>query len=232
MRLSIACAVAAISVLGCSAAYAGNGNDNDQGNGNNQRSLKTVIDQLSATLVKPLQFPQLAPTDLFSQGSTEDIVAITQVFSTYVSTNDSHNGAAMASLYLPNGVDDHGWNQNGLIVPNAGINGAGCVLTGPKQIAQYIDTQAGKPAQPFPGHSHHVATNLMIKIVGDDAMMQAPWFIQGTDDSTGLIKFSAGGEYITTYKRTDQGWKIRTNHVIWDAPKTSTICDLGGPLPR
>jgi hypothetical protein len=195
------------------------------------QNLQSVINQLSVPLVKPIQFPPLNADQLFDQDHGADIVAIEQVFAAYVFYNDSHDGADMASLYLPNGVDDHGYNNGaGEILPNSGISGLGCVLTGQAQIAKYISDVYGPPVLPYPGHSHHVVTSKLVKVVGDDAMMQAVWY--GVNNTTSTVSFSLGGVYLTTYKRTNDGWKIRTNHVIWDQPLTSTICDLYGPIPR
>jgi hypothetical protein len=74
-------------------------------------------------------------------------VAIKQVFSAYVFYNDSHNGPGLASLYLPNGVDDHGYNNGaGEILPSFGIGGNGCVLRGTQQIATYISHVYGDTA--------------------------------------------------------------------------------------
>jgi hypothetical protein len=193
--------------------------------------LHSVIDQLSAPLVAPIQFPLLEADDLFTQDNAADVVAIEQVFSAYVFYNDAHDGPDLASLYLPNGVDDHGYNNgSGGILPNYGVGGLGCVLTGTNQIATYIsDVYGNTPVLPYPDHTHHVVTSKLVQVVGDDAMMQAVWY--GVVNTSATPSFSLGGVYLTTFKRTADGWKIRTNHVIWDQPLTSTICSLSGPIP-
>jgi SnoaL-like domain len=195
--------------------------------------LQQIIDQLSAPLSAPIQYPFLDADDQFSQGSGDDIAGIQQVFAAYVFYNDAGNGTQLAQLYTTDGVDDHGANDlNGLIVPTYGINGLGCVSTGQDQIATYIyRIHNDAPAQPFPQHSHHDITSPLIKVVGDAAMMVAVWYVH-SNSANGTVSTSQGGEYLVTFRRTQGAWKIRTNHVIFDFPMTSTRCDLGGPLPR
>jgi hypothetical protein len=196
------------------------------------RELSELIDYLSTPLATPISFPQLDAQDLFSQDSPADVAAIEQVFSAYVFYNDSHNGPGLASLYLPNGVDDHGYNNgSGEILPSFGIDGKGCLLRGTRQIATYISHVYGDTAiLSYPDHTHHVVTSKLVKVAGDDAVMQAVWY--AVINTTNPPTFGLGGEYLTTYKLTPAGWMIRTNHVIVDQPATTAICDLNGPLPR
>ena len=91
--------------------------------------------------------------ELYSEDHTADVVAIDQVWSAYVYYNDASDGTGVASLFTPNGVDQHLWNNYGTLVPsfgvgdvpaidrfgvNEGTNGAGCVLRGRGQIATYF----------------------------------------------------------------------------------------------
>jgi hypothetical protein len=195
-------------------------------------AIINLINYLSTPLSVPITFPQLDAQDLFSQDDPAAVAAVEQVFSAYVFYNDSHNGPGLASLYLRDGVDDHGYNNgSGEILPNFGLGGKGCVLRGTQQIATYISHVYGDgPILSYPDHGHHVVTSKLVKVVGDDAMLQAVWF--GVSETTSTPTFSVGGEYLTTYKYTKDGWKIRTNHVIADQPIATTICDLNGPIPR
>jgi hypothetical protein len=50
---------------------------------------------------------------LFSEDHTADVVAIQRVWSAYVFYNDSINGPGVASLFTPDGVDQHLWVSKG-----------------------------------------------------------------------------------------------------------------------
>ena len=73
--------------------------------------VTNLINYLSTPLSVPINFPQLDAQDLFSQDEPDAVVAVEQVFAAYVFYNDSHNGPGLASLYLSDGVDDHGYNK-------------------------------------------------------------------------------------------------------------------------
>ena len=92
----------------------------------------------------------LTKHQLFSEDHTADVVAIQQVWAAYTFYNDAHDGPGMASLFTPDGVDQHVWdNGQGVLVPHYGIvaagdegknmtaegpKGSGCVLRGREQI--------------------------------------------------------------------------------------------------
>src|ERR1700734_3960455 len=64
----------------------------------------------------------LTKHELFSEDHTADVIAIEQVWGAYAFYNDSINGPGMASLFTPNGVDQHLWDDGeGKLIPDFGI---------------------------------------------------------------------------------------------------------------
>jgi hypothetical protein len=60
--------------------------------------------------------------ELFSEDHIADVVAIQQVWSAYDFYHDTDNGTAMASLFTPDGVVQHLWNDgHGVLIPDSGI---------------------------------------------------------------------------------------------------------------
>jgi hypothetical protein len=132
----------------------------------------------------------LTEHELLSEDHTADVVAVESVFSAYAYYNDSHNGPAIASLFTEDAVVRFVWNKDGTgeLVPEfgpkaydtpSGPNGAGCVLTGHKDIETYYGYNRDKDNQPLPipGRSHHMVVNKMVKVADDGktAMMTANW---------------------------------------------------------
>src|ERR1700691_5335316 len=100
----------------------------------------------------PLRIQQptvLTKHELFSEDHTADVVAVQQVWAAYTFYNASDNGPGMASLFMPNAVDQHLWDDGqGKLTPHYGIaapgdeaknmtpegpKGSGCVLHGRDQ---------------------------------------------------------------------------------------------------
>jgi hypothetical protein len=73
-------------------------------------------------------FPYVDPDQIYDQGPTRDIVAITQLWSAYVFYHDTFDPERFASLFLPNGIFDQEYNDHGMLVPVSGVGGMGCVL--------------------------------------------------------------------------------------------------------
>lgn len=194
--------------------------------------------------------------ELYSEDHTADVVAIDQVWSAYVYYNDASDGTGVASLFTPNGVDQHLWNNYGTLVPsfgvgdvpaidrfgvNEGTNGAGCVLRGRGQIATYFVRIHNPdyptitfPTLPLAGHSHHVTTSKMVKVddLGQKAILNATWITASTNDTTGAVTIGGTGSYRAFFVKTPDGWEINELYAINDYPAVTPNCDNNGPLPR
>lgn len=197
----------------------------------------------------------LTKHELFSEDHTADAFAIEQVWAAYCYANDSHNGPLMASLFTPHAIVHFLWvnliqggkvvNSMDAFVPHFGIVapgdetkrmtpegqlGSGCVLHGRPQIIQYYGTNR-QPVLPWPGHSHHETTNMLVK-VGDDgktAVFSAPNIITNVDDK-GVVHVSTGG-YRAFYEKTPEGWEVVELYGFIDHPSVTKGCDLNGPFP-
>jgi hypothetical protein len=185
--------------------------------------------------------------ELFSEDHTADVVAITQVWGAYSFYTDTNNGPGMASIFTPDGVDQHIWNDGkgkffadyGLVAPaDQGKNmtpdgpiGSGCVLKGRDQIAQYKRRGMVDPL-PWSIHSHHETPNVMIKVSddGQTAVLTTPSILVGVNDD-GSGHFTTGG-YRAWFKKTSEGWEMAELYTIFDHPSVTPQCDNNGPLPR
>ncbi len=117
---------------------------------------------------------------MFTEDRTADVVAIREVWAAYAFYNDSINGPGMASLFTPDGVDQHIWDdEHGKFIPDYGVvapddvgknmtedgpKGSGCVLHGREQIAYYFGKKRAPDPIAWPGHSHHEAFGMMVKV--------------------------------------------------------------------
>lgn len=214
----------------------------------------------------------LTEHELFSEDHTADVLAVESVFSAYAYYNDSHNGPAIASLFTDDAVVSFVWNKDGtgVLVPEfgpkaydtpEGPNGAGCVLTGHKDIETYYGYNRDKDDQPLPipGNHHHMVVNKMVKVSDDGktAMMTANWMGvsepgrareagraggAGHAAGTGIGPVSEVGDpggqsgdpgtYRIFFRKTSDGWKISRFYGIGDQPAVTSNCDPHGPLPR
>jgi hypothetical protein len=188
----------------------------------------------------------LTKHQLFSEDHTGDVIAVQQVWAAYVFYNDSINGPAVASLFTPDGVDQHLWaDGQGKFVPHFGIvatgdegrnvtpmgpKGSGCVLHGSEQIAYYFGEKRAAQAIGWPGHSHHETPSILVKVSddGQTALMSAPAVLVGVDDK-GHGHVGSGG-YRAFLKKTSEGWEIAELYAINDRPVISPGCDVNGPI--
>ena len=183
--------------------------------------------------------------ELFSEDHTSDVVAVEQVWAAYSYYNDTINGAGMASLFTPDGVDQHLWDDRGKLIPDFGVVapgdeaksmtpegqlGSGCILRGREQIAYYFGQKRAAEPIAWPGHTHHETTSIMVK-VGEDgrtAVLSAPFIVAGQNDK-GEGHLATGG-YRAFFKRTSEGWEIVELYAINDHPAVTPGCDVNGPI--
>jgi ketosteroid isomerase-like protein len=183
--------------------------------------------------------------ELFSEDHTEDVVAIEQVWAAYSYYNDTMNGAGMASLFTPDGVDQHFWDDHGKLIPDFGIVapgdetknmtpegelGSGCVLRGRAQIEYYFGKKRVPEPIAWPGHTHHETPSIMVKVAddGQTAVMTAPFVVAGQNDK-GEGHLATGG-YRAFFKKTAEGWEIVELYAINDHPAVTQGCDVNGPI--
>jgi hypothetical protein len=187
----------------------------------------------------------LAKHQLFSEDHTSDIVAIGQVWSAYVFYNDTMNGAGVASLFTPDGVDQHLWvTPDGKFVPHFGVVdpkdvgknmtpqgplGSGCILRGRDQIAYYFGPKRASGPIGWPAHFHHETPSMAVKVSddGQTAVLSAPAVLVGVNDK-GEGRVGSGG-YQVFFKKTSEGWEIAEEYSLNDSPVVSPGCDLSGP---
>jgi hypothetical protein len=193
-----------------------------------------------------LQQPTLLTKhELFSEDHTADVVAIQQVWGAYTFYNDSDNGPGMASLFTPDGVDQHVWDDanTGMLAPHYGIvapgdeekdktplgeKGSGCVLRGRDQISFYFGKKRRPAPIPWPGHSHHESPSMLVKVSDDGQTLSTPYVIAGVNDK-GEGHVATGG-YRAFFKKTSEGWEVAELYAIDDHPHATPGCGLNGPL--
>jgi hypothetical protein len=205
-------------------------------------SAPAWVDHPNAKVVQ--QPTVLTKHELFSEDHTADVVAVQQVWAAYTFYNDSHNGPGLASLFTPDGVDQHLYDDgHGKLIPHFGIvapgdegknmtaegpKGSGCVLHGRAQISYYF--MYGQPDSiAWPGHSHHETPSILVHVSddGQTAMMSAPYVIAGVNPK-GESHIGTGG-YRAFYKKTAEGWEIVELYAINDYPAVTPGCDVNGP---
>jgi hypothetical protein len=226
-------------------------------------TLQTVVilhAQLSGTHpTKEIAQPQrLSKNELFSQDHTADVLAIEQVWAAYAYYNDTHNGSGMASLFTEDAVWRGGGNNLGKISGNP----HGCRLTGRKDIATFFGFNRtaelgpeGHDGLPFPATSHHMNTNMLVKVSDDGktAMLTSTLLYTATtnggasrmaNDGKGS-RIAASGTYRNFFRKTPEGWQISEVNDIGDphagganintsdrASGSGPACDEHGPIPR
>lgn len=202
-----------------------------------------------------VQPKRLTKNELFSQDHTSDVVAIEQVWSAYAYYNDTHDGLGAASLFTEDAIIHFTRNELGKLSLH---NGQGCRMTGRKDIATYYGfnrTDELGPEQrngiPFPGSSHHMMTNHLVKVSDDGktAMLTATLLYTATSNGGSRMANDGKGSRIATTgtyrlffkKSPDDGWLIsefyegadtRDNSGITTADRPTPTCDLNGPIPR
>jgi hypothetical protein len=197
----------------------------------------------------PLNIQQptvLTKHQLFSEDHTADVIAIEQVWGAYSFYNDSINGPGMASLFTPDGVDQHLWDDgHGKLIPDFGVvapadvgknmtpegpKGSGCVLRGRDQISYYFGKKRAAEPIAWPGHSHHEAPSILVKVSddGQTAVLTLPDLEVGVNDK-GEGHFTTGGKR-AFFKKTSEGWEVAELYAINDHPNPTQGCDLNGPI--
>jgi hypothetical protein len=189
----------------------------------------------------------LSKHELISEDHTADVVAINQVWGAYSFYTDTDNGPGMASLFTPEGVDQHFWDDgHGKLIPDFGIVapgdegknmtpegpiGSGCVQKGRDQISIYKRNGRVDPL-PWPAHSHHETAASAVKVSddGQTATLEAPYIIVSVSDKN--EPHFTTGTYRAFFQKTSDGWEMAELYVIFDHPSVTPKCDVNGPLPR
>jgi SnoaL-like domain len=203
-----------------------------------------------------VQPKRLSKNELFSQGHTADVVAIDQLWSAYAYYNDTHDGPGVSSLFTEDAIVHFVTNDRGKLEL---MNGGGCRLTGRKDIAAYFGfnrTSEFEPeirdGLPFPGNSHHVIANKMVKVNDDGktAMLTATLIYIAVSNDSGRLaapdgkgsRIASSGEYRIFFRKTTEGWEIAEFYLAGDSrtpvggtpvsANANSTCDLNGPIPR
>jgi hypothetical protein len=196
----------------------------------------------------------LSRKELFSEDHTADVLAIEQVEAAYGYYDDTHNGPGMASLFTDDAVGVFGGNSVG----------KGCRLTPLEQVAWFYGFNRTAELDPkyrnglsFPVASHHVMTNMLVKVSDDGktAMLTATFiYTQSSNGSIDGVRNSRmandgkgprlvdSGAYRNYFRKTPEGWKIYKIYLGGDPHPRSDMntsdetvgpaCDSNGrPIP-
>ncbi len=154
---------------------------------------------------------------------------VQQVLARYVRATDERDGAAVASLFLPDGrVEIYCKGTQGPKLLG--------VLCGPEAVARAIG-QTGK-ASPAIAGSHHTTHDHIIDIDGDQAQIDAQFVVftviengrndggpvAGTAGTWGTITPIECGYYRPTLLRVRGRWMFATLRIYHDLPKTTHFC--------
>jgi hypothetical protein len=159
-------------------------------------------------------------------GDAEDKAEVLNVLYAYGFFHDSGNAAGLQSVFTKDGVIEGGWNNNGNTIEGSGCLGRGTQLG---RVAVDAAGRTAKPgtvqtARPFPGHSHNIITNVIVQVHGDTAETHAYWtrILANVDgeppiaDAPHTSVVDHGGEYVTDFRRTPEGWRIAHHRIIGD----------------
>jgi len=201
-----------------------------------------------------VQPKRLSKEELFSQDHTTDVIAIQQVWAAYAYYNDTHNGPGMASLFTEDGIV----HFTGGVLGNF-QGGSGCRMTGRKEIATYYGFNRTGELSPeqhdgltFPASSHHMNTNMLVKVSDDGktAMLTSTLLYTATSNGGASRMANDGkgsriadtGTYRNFFRKTPKGWEIAEVYDVGDPHANSGIttsdrtagpaCDQNGPIPR
>ncbi len=154
---------------------------------------------------------------------------VQQVLARYVRATDERDGAAVASLFLPDGTIEIYCRGN----ERPKLLG---VLCGPEAVARAV----GKSVQPFPtlGWSHHTTHDHISDIDGDQAHIDAQFMVftiiepesydggtpAGVAGARGTITPVGSGYYRPTLLRVRGRWKFATLRIFHDLPHVTHCC--------
>lgn len=134
--------------------------------------------------------------------STDDLVAIQQLYARYNHLVDSGRGADWADLFVDEGTLD---------------TGMGITVDGTREArAEFGDNV---PLM-MPG-SRHVLSNVWIDGDGDTASGTAYLQLWVADEAAGT-KVLVSGRYVDTLRRTGDGWRFVTRELVPDAGQPTT----------
>jgi len=130
--------------------------------------------------------------------STDDVVAIQQLYANYNHLVDSGRGADWAATFVEDGTLD---------------TGMGFAVEGtPSARTEFGDNV---PVM-MPG-SRHVASNVWVDGDGTNAVGSAYLQLWVADEATGGSKLLVSGLYRDTLRRTEDGWRFVARVLVPDA---------------
>ena len=186
-------------------------------------------------ITSQVTLPFLTKDQLMSQDRQTDIVDIMQIQGLYEYYHDANDGDGVASLFTDDGILEIPFNDGaGHLSPTGGTNGQGCAAFGKTQIAIFFNPAGGPSgSKPFPGHSHHVMTSMVVKVddSGNFATLNAN-YIDDSVNSAGVITIFHPGEYINDFVRVGGKWYMRHLRPVEDTPITTANCTLSGQNPK
>ena len=151
-----------------------------------------------------------------------DEFAVQQVLARYVRATDSRNGSAMSELFVPNGRVD--------IYTGQGTPERLGTLEGAETIGQAVAGMMA--AHPARGWSHHVTSDHLVEISGDEATLDAQFIMfetrgderpaqgwpAGAFGAQGTVRPREAGYYRSKLVRVDGHWRIAHHAIYLDLP--------------
>jgi len=182
----------------------------------------------------------LAYASRVGQDNTADIVAIDQLWSSYAHKLDAAEAGEVAELFTPSGgyvlmsIDSRtlrlkptGYSPSSAGDGTSGTPGGGCKALGHMAIVNFLTNLGlGNGHSRYP-RDHHMIADEWIELHGNTARMKAYWVIvTGRDFGAGQTNptMKDSGRYDVTFVRTDEGWKVNEERVIFDGDMPTYPC--------
>jgi len=148
---------------------------------------------------------------------------VQQVLARYVRAADNRDGAAMSTLFVPDGRVEIFHHQGGKPVPLGELEGA--VAIGQAVSGMMLP-------HPPRGWSHHTTHDPIIEVSGDTATIDAQFIVyntvgheepaggwpKGARGAQGIVQPIEAGYYRASLRRVGSVWKIATHQIIHDLP--------------
>lgn len=190
---------------------------------------------LGSAVLQPVPLPMLTRDKLLTRGRAEDKIEIAELMYAYQFFHDTHNGEAIASLFVPGGAFEHLYNNGGkTIEPYPGPVGRGCMKIAPNDILKMYSNPI-----PFPAGSHNQVTNMIVQVNGDTATLYANVVTTRSNrrgaepvanaPNTAVIDHSS--ENVADLRKTPQGWRFAHLRVLQDFKPESADSHKPCPAP-
>jgi ketosteroid isomerase-like protein len=139
------------------------------------------------------------------------------VLARYCRAVDARDGAAVAALYTEDGREVLSYNRSGKPEFLASFDGAAA-------IEDAVSTVMA-PHPPL-GWGHHVTSDHIIDVDGDQSTLDAQFIVYAADGAAGTITATLSGYYRIQLRRDEYGWRMSKNEIIIDLPLVAPAVDV------